>query len=288
MITPMQESSVSLSLLEHSRLASLEEVINKGRQTFIEVGNALLEIRESRLYRETHNTFEDYCLERWDISKTQANRLVQSSEVAHTLTPIGVMPSTESQARELAPLLDRPDELRDIWAEVQDRAITEQRPVTAALVAEVRDTRMGVHYSSATDLWSTPQGLFDLLDAEFNFNLDVCATPENAKCSRFFTDTDDGLAQEWNGSCWMNPPYGDAIKDWMRKAFESANNGVTVVCLVPARVDTGWWWDYARFGEIRFLRGRLKFGGSETGAPFPSAVVVFPRSPNVVWWDHRL
>lgn len=144
---------------------------------------------------------------------------------------------------------------------------------------------MAVHYSSETSEWSTPQQLFDLLDSEFRFDLDVCATPENAKCSRYFTAEHDGLAQEWTGTCWMNPPYGSVIGDWVRKAREAAQAGSTVVCLLPARVDTAWWWNHARFGEVRFLRGRLRFGGGDTGAPFPSAIVIFGRPASVVWWE---
>lgn len=135
---------------------------------------------------------------------------------------------------------------------------------------------MAVHYSSATDEWETPQDFFDALDGEFGFGLDVCATPENAKCPRYYTREDDGLAREWRGVCWMNPPYGRAIGRWVRKAYESARDGATVVCLVPARTDTAWWHDYAtRADEIRFVRGRLKFGGAKHNAPFPNAVLVF-------------
>lgn len=129
--------------------------------------------------------------------------------------------------------------------------------------------------SSATDLWATPQNLFDKLHAEFGFTLDVCASPENAKCDRYFTKEDDGLSQAWTGTCWMNPPYGREIGHWMKKAAESAGAGATVVCLVPARTDTAWWHDYAMHGELRFIRGRLKFGGHKNYAPFPCAVVVF-------------
>lgn len=87
----------------------------------------------------------------------------------------------------------------------------------------------------------------------------------------------------------MNPPYGNAIREWIGKAYNSAKAGSTVVCLVPARVDTGWWWNYCIHGEVRFLRGRLKFGGGENSAPFPSAVIVFrPGVPKedsgVIWW----
>ena len=134
---------------------------------------------------------------------------------------------------------------------------------------------MSVHFSSATDNWATPQKLFDELNQRYNFELDVCASLENAKCPRFFSLEDDGLAQDWQGACWMNPPYGRAIKDWMAKAYESSKNGAKVVCLVPDRTDTAWWHDYAMKGEITFLRGRLKFGDSKNSAPFPSALVVF-------------
>lgn len=126
-----------------------------------------------------------------------------------------------------------------------------------------------------TDDWSTPQDTFDELNKEFNFTLDVCATQDNTKCDKFYSPEQDGLSQEWRGVCWMNPPYGRQIKFWMAKAYTSSLEGATVVCLVPARTDTAWWHDYATKGEIRFLRGRLKFGGSKNGAPFPSAVVVF-------------
>lgn len=150
----------------------------------------------------------------------------------------------------------------------------------------VETDKMAVHYSSATDEWATPQAFFDRLDDEFGFDLDVCALDSSAKCARYFTPETDGLAQDWTGTCWMNPPYGSEIVEWVAKAHESAEeNGATVVCLVPARVDTGWWWDHCRYGEIRFLRGRLKFGDSETSAPFPSALVIFGRPANVLWWE---
>lgn len=134
---------------------------------------------------------------------------------------------------------------------------------------------MSVHFSSATDLWATPQEFFDKYNAVYGFTLDVCANADNAKCANFFTIVDDGLAQEWAGVVWMNPPYGRTIKEWMRKAYESSLKGCTVVCLVPSRTDTAWWHDYAVKGDIEFIRGRLKFGGHKNSAPFPSAVVVF-------------
>ena len=140
-----------------------------------------------------------------------------------------------------------------------------------------RNRKMDVHFSSKTEMWATPQKVFDELNDEFGpLDLDVCAVAENAKCADFFSPEDDGLKQDWsNRACWMNPPYGRTIKEWMRKAWEESQRGATVVCLVPSRTDTAWWHDYAARGQVRFLRGRIKFGDAKNSAPFPSAVVVF-------------
>lgn len=135
-----------------------------------------------------------------------------------------------------------------------------------------------VLYSSESEVWETPKDLFDKLDTEFHFDIDVCALPSNAKCTTFFTPEQDGLKQKWEGVCWMNPPYGRKIGAWMRKALEAKT---TVVCLVPARTDTKWWHDYAmKASEIRFVKGRLKFGDSKNSAPFPSAIIVFREKNN--------
>ena len=136
---------------------------------------------------------------------------------------------------------------------------------------------MSVHFSSKTDLWYTPQDFFKKYDDVYKFETDVCATDDNTKCAKYYTEEMDGLQQEWRGVCWMNPPYGRTIGKWMKKAYESSLEGATVVCLVPARTDTNWWHDYAMKGDIEFIKGRLKFGGSKNSAPFPSAVVVFKQ-----------
>jgi len=175
--------------------------------------------------------------------------------------------------------------------------------------------------------WGTPQDFFDTLNAEFGFTLDVASNDDNAKVNRHFSLADDGLSQDWSGEVcwmnppygreigawmqkayesslagatvvclvpartdtrWMNPPYGREIGAWMQKAYESSLAGATVVCLVPARTDTRWWWDYAIHGEVRFVKGRLKFtseGKTLNAAPFPVAVVVFGRPAGVLWSD---
>lgn len=134
---------------------------------------------------------------------------------------------------------------------------------------------MSVHFSSKTDEWATPPEVFDYWNKLYKFNLDVCATADNAKCAKYFTKSQDGLLQDWVGNCWMNPPYGREISKWIKKAYDSSRKGATVVCLIPSRTDTAWWHDYVMRGEVKFIRGRLKFSGSTNAAPFPSAVVVF-------------
>jgi phage N-6-adenine-methyltransferase len=134
-------------------------------------------------------------------------------------------------------------------------------------------------FTSNTDLWATPQDFFDKLNAEFGFTLDVCATPENAKCPDYYTKEQDGLAQKWTGRVWCNPPYGRQISTWIEKGYNTVQNGDAelVVMLIPSRTDTAYWHDYVMKGDIRFIRGRLKFGGSKNSAPFPSAVVIFRK-----------
>lgn len=177
--------------------------------------------------------------------------------------------------------------------------------------------KMAIHYSSKTVIWSTPQNLFDSLNAVHGFTLDVCALPENAKCHKYYTPEIDGLKQDWKGNiCWMNPPYGNSespcrknkageyvcqkkkcvyrghhidvyipgIEDWVQKAFKSTlpdwqHSGSKVVCLLPARTETAWWHDYViPYGKVEFIRGRLKFSDNKWNAPFPNAIVIFERN----------
>ena len=127
-----------------------------------------------------------------------------------------------------------------------------------------------------TDVWTTPAWLFHALNVEFGFTLDPCCDgPGNARCSKFYTPQENGLLRSWGTDVvFMNPPYSQ-IEVWMRKAYGAAQEGATVVCLVPARTDTFWWHEYVMKGEVRLLRGRLKFGDAENNAPFPSAIAIF-------------
>jgi len=156
---------------------------------------------------------------------------------------------------------------------------------------------MSVHFSSESGEWETPDALFEVLDREFHFKSDVCASRQNTMVKDNYYDKDKDalhpLHPWWPHPCWMNPPYGRQINKWVEKAFRSSvpQLAATVVCLLPARTDTGWWHDWViKAAEIRFLKGRLKFKGAPANAPFPSAIVIFKpgvHEQKVVWWDWR-
>lgn len=133
-------------------------------------------------------------------------------------------------------------------------------------------------FSSKTDNWATPQNFFDELNKEFHFTLDPCADEKNHKCEKFFTRKENGLLQDWSGeSVFVNPPYGREIYNWVEKCYwEGHKENTIVVLLIPARTDTKYFHDFIlNRSEIRFIKGRLKFGDSDNSAPFPSMVVVF-------------
>ena len=123
-----------------------------------------------------------------------------------------------------------------------------------------------VLFSKTTDEWSTLADVYAALHEEFRFVDDPCPISGNGN---------SGLMREWKSPCFVNPPYSD-IRSWIEKAMLEHKAGKIVVLLVPSRTDTRWWHDCAmQASEIRFVRGRLKFGGAKNGAPFPSAVVIF-------------
>ena len=139
-----------------------------------------------------------------------------------------------------------------------------------------------VMFSSKSNEWTTPQDFFDKLNNLFGpFTLDAAASSDNYKVATYYTQADDSLSQDWSGNrVFLNPPYGRKLKDWIRKGYEEGQKDNTiVVMLIPARTDTQYWHDYVmKADEIRFVRGRIKFGDETNSAPFPSAVVVFRKT----------
>lgn len=167
---------------------------------------------------------------------------------------------------------------------------------------------MDVMGSSKRQDWRTPKWLFDRVCLEFPITLDVCAVASNAQARFYLSPEIDAFSVSWRNPplvhdkadgdmlvghsqahthAWMNPEYGKAIKRWVERAHHEARNGLCIVALLPARVDTKWWWSYVRQHEVRFLRGRLRFDEGPHAAPFPSAIVVFspsPSLPRTIYW----
>ena len=143
-----------------------------------------------------------------------------------------------------------------------------------------------VMFKSDSTEWETPESLMVQLRKEFTFTLDVCATIENTKAHSYYTKEINGLKQEWyvyarNGACWMNPPYGREVGQWVEKAYNESLKGAMVVCLLPARTDTKWFHEWVLGkAEIRFIRGRLKFGLAKNSAPFPSMLAIYQPLSN--------
>ena len=142
-------------------------------------------------------------------------------------------------------------------------------------------------FESAKQDWTTPDELFAPIDAEFSFTLDAAADAKNTKAKLFFTSENDGLQQDWgHNTVWLNPPYGERagkLSDWIKKSLSASYNGATVVMLIPARTNTNWFHDIClKYGEVRFIKGRPKFGGADHGLPQPLCLVIFrPRAlPN--------
>jgi site-specific DNA-methyltransferase (adenine-specific) len=141
-----------------------------------------------------------------------------------------------------------------------------------------------VLFSSATDQWATPQWLFDELDKEFRFTLDPCADESNHKCQKYYTKTQDGLSQDWGGEIvFCNPPYGRKIGLWVKKCHDEVKTKSCpcAVMLIPARTDTKWFHENVyKKAELRFVKGRIKFGNAKYNAPFPSMIVIFKKEAN--------
>ena len=148
-----------------------------------------------------------------------------------------------------------------------------------------------VHFSSENREWETPEAVFKPLQKEFDIVLDTCATLENKKTNIYLDRKINGLKADWfllssrlGGSCWMNPPYGRGIEQWVQKASQERDKGATVVALLPARTDTNWFHSFIQEKEgveVRFLKGRIKFVDAESSAPFPSMIVIFKPKTKV-------
>lgn len=137
-------------------------------------------------------------------------------------------------------------------------------------------------FDSTRQDWTTPDDVFDPINAEFGFTLDAAADKDNKRAEKFFCEEDNALEKDWGDNIvWLNPPYGQkngSLKDWVKKSYEESQKGATVVMLIPARTNTVWFHDYCLDkGEVRFIKGRPKFGGATHGLPQPLCFVIFRK-----------
>lgn len=305
--------ALGLSTTEVERLAVLETTIEKGLQTFIEVGNALMEIRDGRLYRARFGTFDEYCRDRWNIDRTYAHRLMDAAQVVNNLLPIGnVLPTNEAQARTLTKLT--PQLQRTVWPIVVDTApngkitanhiertvddfLSPGLDIAAALADEDKpicpecgqvydgdgcpdcqppNEPMAVHYSSETDEWYTPRRIIDrVLQVLGEIDLDPCSNPQRSvPATNHYTQEDDGLSRPWFGRVYMNPPYGREIKAWVNYLHSQWTMGQITEAIALVPARTDTEWFRVLEPFPRcFIYGRLAFSDGGNNAPFPSMAV---------------
>jgi len=283
-------SEALVATSEGVRLAELEATIERGLQTFVDVGNALLEIRDGRLYRAQYGTFELYCRERWGFSNENARRLMRSAEVMQVLEaetpPIGgVLPTTESQARPLTAL--PPDAQREAWQRAVETA--PDGKMTAAHVQRVVDEQQSggmahVGHNSGDNEWYTPADYIDAACAVMGgIDLDP-ASSETANqvvgAATFYTARDDGLLHEWRGNVWMNPPYAQPlIQQFCDKlvAEVRAGNVTEAIVLVNNATETRWFQGIATYASaICFPLGRVRFWAPDKiSAPLQGQAVLY-------------
>jgi hypothetical protein len=308
----MQDES-PLSAVESDHLQQLETVIERGRQAFIEVGSALLEIKDSRLYRATHKTFEDYCRERWGISRSYAHRMIEAAGVAGDLLPIGnkscpdsklrssveflgnpatwqkagiYRPATESQSRPLTklPKADR----AAVWQEAVNTA--PDGKVTGAHVEAVVESRINgvphVSRNSGENEWYTPPKFIECARrAMGSIDLDPAScevAQANVKAKRFLTIDHDGLSKRWSGTVWLNPPYCKEVCSlFTEKLLKHVASGqVTQACLlVNNATETVWLQSVLRAcGAVCFPAGRIRYlnsAGKVAESPLQGQVIVY-------------
>lgn len=306
MATELNESRrATLSEREKHRLGQLEEIIDQGLETFIEVGRALAEIRDRRLYRAEFDTFDRYCRERWGIGRHYAYRQIRAADAVEVLENVDScqqpsrLPANEAQARPLTSL--DPPAQRTAWARAVEIA-GEEQPTSSQVRQAIEELTDGAasstpngsepddadkyknpHFSSQSNDWQTPEWLVRSAEQVLGkIDLDPCCSdPEDpaVPADRHFTEESDGLSRAWHGRVYLNPPYGREIGDWLSKLIAEYEAGRVseAVALLPARTDTRWFRQLRTYPRC-FLHGRLTFAGAESCAPFPSMTLYMGQS----------
>jgi ParB family chromosome partitioning protein len=279
-----------LTTTEDRRLGELESTIEYGLKTFVEVGTALAEIRDSRLYRREFRTFEEYCRERWQLSDRQALRLMKSAKTIGILssnpTNWSSLPERESQARPLTSL--EPEQQIAAWETAV--AISSNGKPTAKqvqqVVDEIKKPIVHVSQNSGNNEWYTPP---QYIEAARRLMGDIDTDPASSetankiiKAKTFYTEEDDGLAHDWNGRVWLNPPYAQPlITEFCEKFSIDYRQGfITEACVLVNNATETKWFNFLmdEAAAICFIRGRVKFldmDGNPTGTPLQGQAVLY-------------
>ncbi|MDP2676060.1 MAG: DNA N-6-adenine-methyltransferase [bacterium] len=274
-----------LTITEKAGLENLESIIESGLRTFVEVGAALSEIRESRLYRAEYDTFEAYCHNKWNIERRQAYRLITAAAVVEnvsnwTQTP----PTNESQARPLTSL--PPEQQREAWADATKTAASNLRTVTAQDVTDaVQKIKPHVSYNSGENEWYTPDKYVEAARCVMgSIDIDPASSEianQTVKANKFYTIDDSGLEKEWLGNVFLNPPYAsDLIKQFSSKFVKEASLGniKSGVVLVNNATETIWFRDFINCsGAVVFTQGRVRFLDPQgnPGAPLQGQAIIY-------------
>jgi hypothetical protein len=263
---------------ETGRLVELEQIVDRGLKTFVDVGQALGEIRDRRLYRATHQTFEAYLRDRWSISRSRGYQLIDASAVSTIVDTAGLSaPVNEAQARELVPLLKQDEQVAvEVWRELRaehgDR-VTGQT-VKAAVNERIaddarRNAGLAAMKGSSSHDWGTPALILDPARALYDgaIDLDPCSSAwhqQRVRASRYFTADDNGLAQEWTAERgFVNPPFGEMSREFAAKLVHEHTAGRLAAAIFvgqpSATAGTVWFWPFWELGVVCFVRRRVEF-----------------------------
>lgn len=254
-------TAISLS----TDLHALEQIVEKGKRTFVEVGAALLRIREGRLYRLTHSSWETYCQQRWGWGRGRANNLIAASTAAASVSDVvRTRAMSESSARELAKV---PEERR---AEVLDLLPGAPTAATIRETAEELDLLPPQQKRKSVQTRRTPRWFFDALNESFGpFQLDAYASPENALCERFYTKDDDANSRAWCDVTFANPPFEKMAPVLAQAVAQAEEQEIRSVVLAPIGCSQRWFHELAIRGTVFVPDCRINFDdadGQPTGA----------------------
>lgn len=260
-----------LNIDESHELERCEVVIKQGLQTFIEVGQALMTIREKRLYRIGFKTFEDYCVERWSISRPRAFQLIEAANVISGLsTIVDILPKTESQTRPLTSL--EPEIQKEVWTEVvktHGDNITAEKVQTIAWdwkntdkqvkiakqfpdvikesindIIEEKKAKAHVSNNSGENEWYTPECYIESARLVMgSIDLDPASSEianQTVNANLFYSQEEDGLSKEWFGNVWMNPPYAQPLIFQFISKLVQSNQVNQAIVLVNNGTETQW------------------------------------------------